>query len=48
MKAVHITALIIGVLLMLGTESEYATTNLVGLVLVTYECYKLKLFSDGK
>lgn len=48
MKAIHIIILIIGILLMLGTESESATTNIIGLLLVVYECEKLNLFSYGR
>lgn len=47
MKAIHIIILIIGILLMLGTESESATTNIIGLMLVVYECNKLNLFDYG-
>lgn len=46
MKAIHIIILIIGILLMLGTESESATTNIIGLLLVVYECEKLNLLGN--
>lgn len=48
MKAVHIAVLIVGVILTFATESESATANIIGLLLVVYECNKLDLFSYGR
>lgn len=48
MKAVHIAILIVGIILTFATESESATTNIIGLLLVVYECEKLNLFSYGR
>lgn len=47
MKALNIILLIVGIVLLLATESENATTNIIGLVLVVYECDKLNLFGYG-
>lgn len=44
MKAIHIIFLIIGIFLLLGTESNFGTTNIIGLLIVWFECYNLKLF----
>lgn len=48
MKAVHIAILIVGIILTFATESESATINIIGLLLVVYECEKLNLFSYGR
>lgn len=47
MKALNIILLIVGIVLLLATESENATTNIIGLMLVVYECNKLNLFGYG-
>ena len=46
MKALNIILLIVGIVLLLATESENATTNIIGLVLVVYECNKLNLLGN--
>lgn len=43
----NVVLLIVGIVLLLATESENATTNIIGLVLVVYECNKLSLFDYG-
>ena len=48
MKALHIAILIVGIILTFATESESETTNIIGLLLVVYECEKLNLFSYGR
>ena len=47
MKALNIIILIVGIILVFATESESATTNIIGLALVVYECDKLNLFGYG-
>lgn len=47
MKAINIIILFVGIILTFATESESATTNIVGFLLVVYECYKLNLFNNG-
>lgn len=46
MKALHITGLVVGVFLLLGTESMDAMTNILGLLLVVYGCEKLNLWDS--
>ena len=48
MKAVHIIILIVGVFLTFATESENATTNLIGLLLIAYKCNRFNLFGYGR
>lgn len=47
MKAVHFILLVVGIVLLLATETENATTNIIGLLLVVYECNKFDLFNNG-
>ena len=47
MKAVHILILIVGIILTFATESESATINIIGLLMVVYECEKFNLFNNG-
>lgn len=44
---INISLLMLGVILLLATESENATTNFIGLMLVVYECDRLNLFNYG-
>ena len=46
MKVVHIIILIVGIILTFATESESATANIIGLLMVVYECEKLNLLSN--
>ena len=48
MKVFHFIALMVGIVLLLATESENAITNIIGLLLVVYECYYFNLFNDGR
>ena len=48
MKAINIIILVVGIILTFATESESATANIIGLLMVVYECEKLNLFSYGR
>ena len=41
MKALRILAMMAGITLLLATESESGMSNIIGLVIVAYEAYKL-------
>lgn len=46
MRTVHITLLIVGFILMAGTESEYGQSNIIGLCLFVLSGWKLGIFSN--
>ncbi len=45
MRILNVILLIVGIILLLATEAKTATSNLIGLVLVTISTYKLKVLT---
>lgn len=46
MKAIYLTGLIVGVILLFATEAETAVLNIIGLALCAASAYKLNLFTS--
>ena len=45
MKTIYTVVLVLGLVLLLATESEYAQSNFVGLLLFAGSAYKLGVFN---
>lgn len=45
MKALNIILLVVGIILLLATEGQTATPNIIGLVLFLISTYKLKVLT---
>lgn len=45
MRTLNIILLVIGIVLLLATESKTAVPNVIGLVLITISMYKLKVLT---
>ena len=42
----YIIMLIVGIILLLATKSEYCTSNIIGLAITYFACHKLSLFYE--
>ena len=47
MKAMYIVMLVVGVILLLATESESVMPNIIGLITSSAAAYKLGLFDEA-
>lgn len=46
MKAMYVCLLVVGLVLLLATESESGLSNIIGLVASALSCYKLGIFDQ--